>query len=305
MYAFGNILYFLFDTWSAIFFWYLVGVSGYWFIMFKLQNRASVLLPWGTWWDFWRPYDILYGLVASSKLVVILLKILMQTSYDIFLIDWEKPKKDPKTQASTENVNVWRTIFLTNEMNELQNTAHVTIEFTYFIYIFFVFGLGWFNWGLEYPGLGTAENDSDFNRVLFFFWLAILLLMIGGVEYIIHIGLSIWIPLKAHDFTDLCSVANLSVIMFDEILHGYYIHGQSPAGIADTDGEELKRILESEGKGGGRNRGLDPTDSSGLQCFEIYIPGDMRKRYDSLYSVPLELEIEQLQRTGAPGAIGK
>ena len=93
--------------------------------------------------------------------------------------------------------------------------------------------------------------------------------------------------------------------MFDEILHGYYIHGQSPGGMADTDSEELKQILENEGRGGGRNRGLDPADPSGLQCYEIYIPADMRRKYDRQYCVPLELEIDQLQRSGQPGAIGK
>jgi len=153
--------------------------------------------------------------------------------------------------------------------------------------------------------MSTAEGGADFNRVLFFFMLCVLLLSIGAIEYIYHIGLSLWIPLSSHNFVDLCSVANLSVIMFDEILHGYYIHGQSPAGLADTDSEELKRVLENEGKGDGRNRGLDPSDPKGLQCFEIYIPTDMRRRYDGLYSVPLELEIEQLQRSGQPGAIGK
>lgn len=96
-----------------------------------------MLLPYDSWWNLWRPFDIIFGLVASCKLVVIWLKMLFQTTYDIFLIDWEKPKRDPKTQSSGD-VNVWRTIFLTNELNELQNSGQVTIELTYIVYIFFV-----------------------------------------------------------------------------------------------------------------------------------------------------------------------
>lgn len=135
--------------------------------------------------------------------------------------------------------------------------------------------------------------------------MAFVLLCTAAAEYLFRIMFNIWVPLPAHNFVDLCSVSNLSVILFDQILHGYYIHGQSPGGMADTDSAELKSILENEGKGGGRNRGLNPADPEGTQCFEIYIPHDMRNRYDKLYCAPLELDIEQLQRTGAPGAIGK
>ena len=293
------------DTWVTLFFWYLVGFSTYWFVFYKLQNRAYVLLPVYKWWTTYRSFDILFGVLASAKLLVILLRIGAQSSYDIFFIDWEKPKKDPKNPKSSENISIWRTLFTANELNEVQNTPLITVKFTYFVYIFFMFGIGWYYWALESPVLTIGPNDSPFNQVLYFFVLSFVFLCAGAAEYFIRIALSTWIPLDAHNFVDLCSVSNLSVIMFDEILHGYYIHGQSPSGTADTDSEELKQILENEERGGGRNRGLDPADASGLQCYEIYIPADMRRKYDGLYSVPLELEIDQLQRSGQPGAIGK
>lgn len=304
-YSLGQLLYYLFDTWVTIFFWFLVGISCYWFIFYKLESRAYVLLPKHKWMGYYRDFDILFGLLASAKLIVMLLKMGAQTTYDVFFIDWEKPKKDPKNPKNTDNINVWRSLFTANELNELQNTPLVTVEFTYFVYMFFMFGLGWYYWASETPILTTSGNDSPFNRVLYFFVMTFVFLCTGAAEYFIKMALSIWLPLPSHDFIDLCAVSNMSIIMFDEILHGYYIHGQSPGGMADTDSEELKRILENEERGGGRNRGLDPSDSSGLQTYEIYIPGDMRRKYDGLYSVPLELEIEQLQRSGAPGAIGK
>jgi len=132
------LLYFLFDTWTTIFFWYMVGLAGYWFIFYKLENRAYVLLPLGYWRPIYRNFDILFGLLASAKLIVIFLKMASQTSYDVFFIDWEKPKKDPKNPKANDNINVWRTIITANEMNELQNTPLVTIEFTYLVYIFFM-----------------------------------------------------------------------------------------------------------------------------------------------------------------------
>ncbi len=33
------------DTWAFIFFWFLFFTSGYWFIVFKLQENAFLLLP--------------------------------------------------------------------------------------------------------------------------------------------------------------------------------------------------------------------------------------------------------------------
>ena len=46
------------------------------------------------------------------------------------------------------------------------------------------------------------------------------------------------------EFQDLCSVANISVMMFDEYLNGYYIHGKSPTGKADLSSENLCLALE-------------------------------------------------------------
>ena len=37
-------------------------------------------------------------------------------------------------------------------------------------------------------------------------------------------------PLPAEEFVDLCSVCNVSIFIFDETLHGYYIHGMNPMG---------------------------------------------------------------------------
>jgi meckelin len=43
--------------------------------------------------------------------------------------------------------------------------------------------------------------------------------------------LIIWWPLEIQDFIDLCTVANTSIIFFDETCHGYYLHGKTPSGV--------------------------------------------------------------------------
>jgi meckelin len=45
--------------------------------------------------------------------------------------------------------------------------------------------------------------------------------------------LKIWFPTKPEEFVDLCTIANISIFILDEINHGYYIHGKTPGGIAE------------------------------------------------------------------------
>ena len=78
----------------------------------------------------------------------------------------------------------------------------------------------------------------------------------GVIQFVLVRLLQLWLPLKKTEFLDLCSVANISVFLLDEMLHGYYIHGQSPFGKADSNLDELLRFLEEEGKGKIRGRGV-------------------------------------------------
>jgi meckelin len=82
-------------TFGSLIFWFLVILTGYWFIFFKLQERVFLLLPEV---DHYSPiyysFDVVFGLVCTTKLLSVLYKIYFdQCSFDIFLIDWEKPKK--------------------------------------------------------------------------------------------------------------------------------------------------------------------------------------------------------------------
>jgi meckelin len=75
---------------------------------------------------------------------------------------------------------------------------------------------------------------------------------------------NIFIPHPRTDFIDLLSVANMSVFILDQSLHGYYIHGQSPSGKADMNMDELLKTLEEEGQGKVRNRGTIDINIKGL-----------------------------------------
>lgn len=47
-------------------------------------------------------------------------------------------------------------------------------------------------------------------------------------------------------FVDLISLANISILVFDESCHGYYIHGRSVHGSADVNMDELNHNLKKE-----------------------------------------------------------
>lgn len=49
-----------------------------------------------------------------------------------------------------------------------------------------------------------------------------------------------------HNMIDLCSIANISVLALTHPLYGYYIHGKSVHGRADTGIAEMNRCLQKE-----------------------------------------------------------
>lgn len=86
----------LLNNFSQLFFWFLVIISGYWFVFFKWQEQVYILLPEVNHSNsLYYSFDVVFGLVLSTKLIILLYKIYFeQCSIDIFLVDWERPKTD-------------------------------------------------------------------------------------------------------------------------------------------------------------------------------------------------------------------
>jgi len=120
----------------------------------------------------------------------------------------------------------------------------------------------------------------------------------GLVQYVVVRLIQYWIPTKKTEFLDLCSVANISVFILKDSLRGYYIHGQSPLGEADTTLHELIQFLEEEGRGKIKGRGLTDERGDELQTYEIYLSYIMRQIYDGLYFLPTIQQIDQKNESG-------
>lgn len=75
-------------------------------------------------------------------------------------------------------------------------------------------------------------------------------------------------------YVDVCSMTNISVLVFSIQTFGYYIHGRSPHGFADTDMCTMVQQLRRESENMCGHRGLLPNSEHQTFCF--YAPIQFR-----------------------------
>jgi Meckelin (Transmembrane protein 67) len=85
---------------------------------------------------------------------------------------------------------------------------------------------------------------------------------------------------KISQFSDILSLANISLLILNEKFHGYYIHGKSVHATADTSMEELNGCLVKEATDMVPRRGLG---SSNQLNFELFITPDFRAVFNGIY----------------------
>lgn len=120
------LFYFLFDVWSTIMFWVAFFSTAYWFVFYKLEKNAKLLLPSTHMLNYaYKFFNIFFYIILALKTIAVIMKILIQSNVDIFVIDWERPKSNTgadgkKTKGPPDTV-AWRSLFIGNELNELQS----------------------------------------------------------------------------------------------------------------------------------------------------------------------------------------
>jgi len=242
------------------------------------------------WAELYRSFEILFGIMLCFKIIVMWIMIAYQCQTDVFFLDREKVKQDDPGSP-----NAWRMIFVANEYNEMQNMQYISVEYTLFWFVFLMEGQGWENWSAHDPSLDSNIEDSLQNTYLKFCLTVILLLVIGAIQYIVRRLFSFVVPLPFHNFIDLCSVTNISVFIFDQRIHGFYIHGESTGGQSDVSFSQVKTYLDNEERGESRNRGL-VNEYPNLQTFEIYLPVKIRQIYEVVYKQPVLNEISNFRQ---------
>jgi len=268
-----------------------------------MQNNVHFLVPDPTTEsDEYRPFYVVFVLMVIFKFLAVLNMIREQVQMDFFFIDWEKPRLTYKRELNREVYfqSAWRMILVANEFNELQVERHFRVEFLYLIYGFFMIGLKWERLAAIIPTMTTNVLEGiPTSPVLKFFLGIFLLFVISIILYGLRKLIVLRFPTPVQEFTDLCSIANVSLMVFDKEFHGYYVHGMSPSGSAEGSIGELKRALELESKGTVRGRGLLANDPTNLQTFEIFFPCEVRQAYNNLYKSEITKELYARQAAQA------
>ena len=120
------------------------------------------------------------------------------------------------------------------------------------------------------------------------------LILSGFLQYIVYLFLYIrCIRDDIGSFVDFCSVANVSMFIMTHAQYGYYIHGRSPHGNADTGMQQMARALLKEETGfSTKMRGLE--EGSDHQTFSISISGKLSKQYTNVMSPLYEVTLQTI-----------
>ena len=152
-------------------------------------------------------------------------------------------------------------------------------------------GFGYKYWSLMEIELNNKLSDSPASYPLNFFVITCIIFGIGVIQYFLTYLVSLKFAPPYVEFTDLCSVANISVIIFNEDLNGWYIHGKSPCGAADVSSERLRLNLEAETQGNADIRGIHSSYAD-AQTFEIFLPNQMIDDYKKNFLTPVITQID-------------
>ncbi|XP_019126002.2 meckelin isoform X1 [Larimichthys crocea] len=277
---------------ANVFFAVTVGTGLYWLIFYKTlkaQQFVSVVLPLPAQEEQFVTY---IGCAFALKAIQFLHKLIIQVSVDIFFIDWERPRsKASRTAQAGEGkrepapVSIWRTYFVANEWNEIQTIRKISPTFQIMAVLFFLEVLGFSNLALRDPW-PTLERSSQaytpsYSLMLRYGLAASLWLCIGLLQVIFFtVFHEHFVEDKIRQFVDLCSISNVSVLLLSHRSFGYYIHGRSVHGHADTNMEEMNNNLKRESESLCGQRGLLPNTE--IQTFQVSLARRLCEQYERI-----------------------
>ncbi|XP_066547524.1 meckelin isoform X2 [Amia ocellicauda] len=286
-----------------VFFAVTFGTGLYWLIFFKGQQFVSVLLPLPEQEERFVTY---VGCAFGLKAVQFLHKLINQISIDIFFIDWERPKgKEFKsvegggaTKRIASPVSIWRTYFVANEWNEIQTIRKINPAFQVIAVLFFLEVVGFSNLALRDPSSRLSRDPGSYTApwslILRFGVTTATWLVIGFAQMMFFtVFYERYVKDKIKQFVDLCSMSNISVLLMSNRCFGYYIHGRSVHGHADTNMEEINANFKREAENLCGQRGLLP--NTDVQTFQIAISSKLRQQYDRI--------LEPLTRRNGPSRL--
>ena len=196
----------------------------------------------------------------SCQSVYVFYTIYRQCNMDIILVDWEKPKGD------CSSISMWRRVLIANEFDSLQIARKTSLEASLLFVTTFL---------IENQSL-TNNIIEEFARSSFFWIIA------SASQRLWRFAIYeryITEP-KAQRFIDLCTLANVSLVILNDLHHGFYLNCRCPYEFADCAMEDLCENMMNEGRGIVASRELDaPGAPVDCQTYEMYLSNEFEKRY--------------------------
>ncbi|UMM17334.1 hypothetical protein L5515_013939 [Caenorhabditis briggsae] len=218
---------------------------------------------------------------------------------ETFFIDWERQKlkqtdehgmplsRDLNKSTEAEPVVVWRTYLIANEWNELQQYRKTSLALQIIMMTLLMEYFQIKNYALVEPGFERNSADSATTLSILLSTLAItvsLYLFLAFIQVFLRVLIVERIVTDPfHNFVDLCSVSNISVLSLTHSLYGYYIHGRSVHGKGDAGMSEMNEFLQRERNNLCGFRGLET--GSELQTFIVNLPQMFRSKYDEISAI--------------------
>lgn len=293
-------------SFANFYFVLLFGVSLYWLIFYKGQTVVYVLIPSSTSSTEISTFNSLLAAAFSLQAVYVILRLYRQCCTSFFFVDWERPRHlltagnglpqavlpasiaqaaepdstspiKPHPTVKLAPVSMWRSIKMITRWRELQTHRRVNVHWTLFWMVFILIGCKVRYVATPQPDASDLSTGST-NPVLLFgmntsVWLCLVVVQLL-YKYLIH---DRYIHHALLSFVDSLSVANVSLIIFSDRFHGYYVHGKSVHGFADVDLAHMNESLVKEEHDQVALRGLEGTAD---QIYEIYVT----KQFQELYS---------------------
>lgn len=187
-------LMFLVNSIGNLFSIVFVSTCIYWLIFYRAQKVAFLFLPLENQETI---FTIFITLSAALKLIDVFYIIFVQTSFNLFLIDWEKPKHGDKSYSNeivntsrfintntktkrNENkiqendinklnqLSCWRTIFVANEWNEIQVFRKINLTVQIMLVLFLLKVINLENLAVRDCSFSLESNQiqADYSRLL-------------------------------------------------------------------------------------------------------------------------------------------
>ncbi|TKR68236.1 hypothetical protein L596_024244 [Steinernema carpocapsae] len=292
----------------------VISIMAIWIVFaYKKQQHITFIMPTNS-----QEFSFVAYLIAalSLKTVALLHRNIHIALTETFFIDWERSRlvaevSDASTQISrdlkvptryTVPPVIWRTYMVANEWNELQQYRKTSTAFQLFAVLFVLQFLHFEEWAVVHPGFSLEVQPEQFvsSRFSRFAVNFLVFLVIGFVQWTFNVLIFERIVTDPfHNFIDLCSVANVSVLALTHPLYGYYIHGRSVHGRADTGMLEMNEFLQREANNLVGQRGLE--SGAELQTFSVSLPRTFRESYDKILAAhrqaPTETRLTGIDKT--------